>query len=199
MRVTGGMLGGRRIRSVSGNVEVRPTSDRVREALFTRLGSLDGVRALDLYAGTGTLGIEAISRGARSVVFVDRSVRAIAVLRANLRDLGVADRARIVRAEVGTALQRLGRQPEAFSLVLMDPPYANSDFGPVLEALVAQRLLLPGAMVVVESGKRHPVEPVDGLARLDERRYGDTVVTRLITPPDDDSGSKDQKGSMHAR
>ena len=178
MRVTGGSLSGRRLRPVS--VDIRPTSDRVREALFARLGKLDGVRVLDLYAGTGALGIEALSRGAESAVFVERSVKVLALLRANLKQLDLAQSSRVVRGEARSALQRLGRREERFSLVLMDPPYSDTGAEILLETLVEQRLLLPGAMVVVETGKRHPVEPVDGLVLLDRRRYGDTLVTRVL-------------------
>jgi 16S rRNA (guanine966-N2)-methyltransferase len=159
----------------------------VRVALFARLGELDGARVLDLYAGTGTLGIEAISRGAREVVFIDHAPRSLAVLRANLSALGVTPNARIVPGDAVRAVQRLGREGVPFDLVLLDPPYAAGEVGRALAAVVAARVLAPTALVVVESGRRHPVPDVTGLARLDERRYGDTVITQLVAAPPDES------------
>ena len=177
MRVTGGTLGGRRLRAAAAGT--RPTSDRVRVALFARLGDLEGARVLDLYAGTGALGIEALSRGARGVVFIERAQRSLAVLRANLESLELTTVARILAGESVGGVRRLGREAARFDLALLDPPYAAGEVGRALEALVASKILAPGALVVVESGRRHPVPGVEGLAPIDERRYGDTVITRL--------------------
>jgi 16S rRNA (guanine966-N2)-methyltransferase len=151
----------------------------VREALFARLGELDGARVLDLYAGTGALGIEAISRGAREAVFIEHAPRSLAVLRANLASLGLSTGTRVLAGDAIRGVQRLGREAASFDLALLDPPYAAGEVGRALEALVASRVLAAGAMVVVESGRRHPVPSVEGLAPIDERRYGDTVITRL--------------------
>jgi 16S rRNA (guanine966-N2)-methyltransferase len=151
----------------------------VRVALFARLGDLEGARVLDLYAGTGALGIEALSRGAQQVVFIERASRSVAVLRANLATLGLTSDARIVASDAVRGVHRLGREGARFDLALLDPPYAAGEAGRALAALVAAGVLAPGAVVVVESGRRHPVPTVAGLARIDERRYGDTVITRL--------------------
>lgn len=177
LRLTGGRLGGRRIRVPPSGT--RPSSDRVRESLFQRLGDLSGAFVLDLYAGGGTLGIEAISRGADAVVFVERAAGALAVLRANLASLSLSDRARVVSADARRAVHRLGREGLRFDLVLLDPPYGSEELSPVLAALVEAAVLAPGARVVVEHGRRHPVPTVGGLAWLDERRYGETMITRL--------------------
>ena len=180
VRVTGGSLLGRRL--LSPPAEVRPTSDRVREALFARLGILDGSRVLDLFAGAGTLGIEALSRGAQEAVFVERSNKAVSVLRKNLEQLGLSERSRILQSEVQAALKLL-KQPGGgggrFDLVLLDPPYAEPVAARLLEELVRLDLLAPTALLVVESGKRHPVPAVPGLSLLDERRYGDTLISRF--------------------
>jgi 16S rRNA (guanine966-N2)-methyltransferase len=152
----------------------------VRVALFARLGDLDGARVLDLYAGTGALGIEALSRGAREVVCIERATRSLAVLRANIESLGLTQQVRILADDAVRGVQRLGREAASFDLALLDPPYAAGEVGRALEALVAARVLAPGATVVVESGRRHPVPGVEGLAPIDERRYGDTVITRLV-------------------
>lgn len=178
LRVTGGSLSGRRFRAPGG--EVRPTSDRVREALFGRLGSLEGARVLDLYAGSGALGIEAISRGAVEATFVEREARTLVVLRANLEALGIDPIASVAPGDVPAVVRRLGRAKERFDLVLVDPPYASEEPTRAFEALVSAAVLSPGAMLVLERDKRDPSPQVEGLAAVDERRYGDTVVARFV-------------------
>ena len=182
MRVTGGRLRSRRLLRAPGGV--RPTSDRVREAIFDRLGEVAGAAVLDLYAGIGTLGIEAASRGAEGVVFVERDSRCRAVLRQNLASLGLDRGVRIAAGDAARVVRALGRRGERFDLVLVDPPYAAGEAGRALEAVVAAGVLAPGATVVLESGRRHPVRVPAGLAAIDERRYGDTVVTRLAPVAD---------------
>lgn len=178
LRVTGGEHRGRRLRSPRSGV--RPTSDRVREALFARLGDPGGAAVLDLYAGTGALGIEALSRGAASLVSVERSRPAAAVITANLEALGLESVSRVVIGEVRDALRRLGRSGARFDLVFLDPPYAAGEAAGALYALVESSVLAPGATVVLERGRSHPVAQVVGLELLDERTYGDTVITRFI-------------------
>jgi len=180
MRVIAGRFGGRRLFDAPRE-GVRPTSDRVREALFARLGALDECRVLDLYAGTGTLGIEALSRGAAHAVFIERSRPALAVLMRNLAALGLDEHGavRVVRGDVPTALRRLARDAEKFDRVFIDPPYESGEAVRALEALVASDLLARDAEVVVEASRRHPVAPVPGLAPVDERRYGDTLIVRF--------------------
>jgi 16S rRNA (guanine966-N2)-methyltransferase len=177
MRVTGGRLGGRRL--VAPPSGVRPTADRVREALFARLSDLDGVCVLDLYAGTGALGIEALSRGAERVVFVERSNASLSALRRNLRTLELDAHARVVRADVRSALRRLAGEGLRFDLVLADPPYEDRELGAPLSLLVSGGLLAPGATVVVERSRRHPLPAVEGLVSQGSRRYGDTELEWL--------------------
>jgi 16S rRNA (guanine(966)-N(2))-methyltransferase RsmD len=164
MRVVAGRYGGRTLKAPRGR-EVRPTADRVREALFSILGPLDGLAALDLFAGTGALGIEALSRGAASCVFVDVDTRPV---EANLAALGID-------AEVrrGRALSALN-PADHYDLVLLDPPYRDAArLGAELtEALPG--VLSSSARVVSESDRRHPLEL--GLPLSDERRYGDTLI-----------------------
>ena len=178
LRVVGGRLSGRRFRAPRGGV--RPTSDRVREALFGRLGNLEGARVLDLYAGSGALGIEAISRGAVEATFVEREARTLVVLRANLAALGIDSIASVAPGDVPAVVRRLGRAKERFDLVLIDPPYASEEPTRAFEALVGAAVLAPGAMVVLERDRRHPSPQVEGLSAVDERRYGDTVVARFV-------------------
>ena len=177
MRVTGGRLGGRHL--VAAPRGVRPTADRVREALFARLSDLAGVRVLDLYAGTGALGIEALSRGAEHVLFVERSRASLVALRRNLDALDLVARARIVRGDACSALRRLAREDLRFELVLADPPYADRDIARALELLRSGGLLAPGATVVVERSRRHPLPSVEGLVKHESRRYGDTTLEWL--------------------
>lgn len=176
VRVTGGVLGGRRLRAPREGA--RPTADRVREALFARL-DVEGARVLDLFAGSGALGIEALSRGAEHAVFVERAPRSLAALRANLAELALGARAEIVAGDVLRALRRLEATGQRFDLVLLDPPYASDEAAGALEALARSELLPEGAIVVVESSRHRPPPVVAGLEPIDERRYGDTLVCRL--------------------
>lgn len=167
MRVVAGSARGRRLQTPSGN-DVRPTTDRVREATFNALGSLGVVhasRVLDLFAGSGALGIEALSRGAAHVTFVDASPAALAAVRVNLASCDLGDQAEVVRAD---ALTFLGRTAECFDLVLLDPPYAFDQWPELLGAV-------HGAMVVIESDRSIETFPHFEVQR--ERRYGGTVVT----------------------
>ncbi|MGA9876507.1 MAG: 16S rRNA (guanine(966)-N(2))-methyltransferase RsmD [Solirubrobacteraceae bacterium] len=176
MRVIAGRLGGRRLTAPPGRGTTRPTSDRVREALFSMLGELDGAVVLDLFAGTGALGIEALSRGAERVVFVERDRAALRALRENLARLGLAEpEARMRAGDALAALRAARKRGETYDLVFVDPPYAHTrDLGDELSALLPG-LLAPGARVVVESDRRAPAELP--LRVVQQRRYGDTTIT----------------------
>ncbi|MGO9490339.1 MAG: 16S rRNA (guanine(966)-N(2))-methyltransferase RsmD [Solirubrobacteraceae bacterium] len=175
MRVIAGLHGGRRLKAPAGR-GTRPTSDRVREALFAILGDLDGQRVLDLFAGSGALGIESLSRGAASVVFVERDAAAARTLRENLDALGVpAEVAALRRGDALAALHTARRRGETYDLVFIDPPYGESRrWGPVLSAVLPS-LLAPGSRIVVESDRRAPLGLEVPVAT--ERSYGDTSIT----------------------
>jgi 16S rRNA (guanine966-N2)-methyltransferase len=179
VRVIGGRFGGRRLTAPAGR-DVRPTADRVREALFSILGPLDDVAVLDLYAGTGALGIEALSRGAARAVFVERDGWAATSLQANLGTLGLAEPEAVLRrADVAAALRDARERGETYDLILCDPPYRlAADLGRTLSDLLPP-LLAAGARVVTESDRRTPLD-LD-LSRSDERRYGDTLI-RIHVP-----------------
>ena len=168
MRVVAGEFGGRRLHSPRG-VRTRPTADRVREALFSMLGDVSGARVLDLCAGSGALGIEALSRGARSVVFVEREPRAAAVIERNLASLGVEQT--VVRQD---AVRFLARAEGMFDLVLCDPPYDSASrlAEPLAERLPA--ITADHARIVTESDKRMPLQLPFTL--VTERTYGDTRI-----------------------
>ena len=179
-RVIAGALGGRRFAAPSGEA-TRPTAERVREALFSALAAdLPDAVVLDLFAGSGALAIEALSRGASRAVLVESGRRAVAVIRRNLGDLGLDEPAgrALVR---GVAARAFCAAPEGgpFDVVLADPPYDTSDaeLGAVLDALVAH--LAPGARVSVERSRRAGAVPwPPHLGDPDARRYGDTVLHR---------------------
>lgn len=174
MRVIAGRFGGRRLRAPPGRT-TRPTSDRVREALFSTLGPLEGARVLDLFAGSGALGIEALSRGAASAFFVERDRRAAEFVRANLEALELGEpEALLVVAPARVALRDASMRGETYDLVLLDPPYRRA---PALGRELSEALrplLADGARVVSESDRRAPLEL--GLTLTDERRYGDTLI-----------------------
>jgi 16S rRNA (guanine966-N2)-methyltransferase len=175
MRVIAGSHGGRRLKAPPGR-GTRPTAERVREALFSILGDLRDERVLDLFAGTGALGIEALSRGAASAVFVERDARAAGILRENLAALEIgAERAEVRRSDALAVLRAAGERAELYDLVLIDPPYADAaSLGAKLTPLLAP-LLAPDARIVVESDRRRPLELQAPI--LTERRYGDTSIT----------------------
>jgi 16S rRNA (guanine966-N2)-methyltransferase len=167
MRVVAGELGGRRL-DVPKGANVRPTADRVREALFSILGDVGGARVLDLYCGTGALAIEAVSRGAASAVLIDTKP---AAARRNVEALALSGRCEVVRADV---LRYLGSEGSRFDLVFCDPPYRLADrLGPELTRLIPDRLAERGR-VIVESDVRQPL-PLDLPVEV-ERGYGDTLI-----------------------
>jgi 16S rRNA (guanine966-N2)-methyltransferase len=174
MRVIGGRLGGRGLKAPKGRV-TRPTSDRVRESLFALLGGVEGASVLDLFAGAGGLGIEALSRGAWRAVFVERDAVAVRTLKANLAALGIEEAAAEVRrADALQALRSARAREETYDLVFIDPPYSQAhDLGPELSAVLPP-LLRPAARVVVETDRRAPLQLTVVLER--ERRYGDTSI-----------------------
>jgi len=175
VRVIAGSLGGRRFKAPPGRT-TRPTSDRVREALFAMLGEIEGDRVMDLFAGSGALGIEALSRGALTAVFVERDARAARVLAENLSLLGLGeDRAEIRRGEALTALGRARERQETYDLLLIDPPYQMAGEMREVLAEIVPPLLSSGARVAIESDRRTPLQL--GLEVERERRYGDTCIT----------------------
>jgi pantetheine-phosphate adenylyltransferase len=171
---------------------VRPTADRVRESLFARLGDLSGCRVLDAFAGTGALGIEALSRGALEAVFVEQSAAVLAVLTANLGSLELSHASRVIRGDARSALRRLARSGERFDRIFLDPPYGSEILAEVLDQSAG--LLAAGGLVVLESARQDPLPSTARLVILDARRYGDTVVTRLAASQAGAAGAADESG-----
>jgi 16S rRNA (guanine(966)-N(2))-methyltransferase RsmD len=172
MRIVAGRHRGRKLRAPAGQA-TRPTSDRVREALFSILGSVEGTRVLDLYAGSGALGIEALSRGAASATFVESAAPAVAVIRANLA-AAREEEGEVVSGDVLAWLGSAAARGRVFDLVFCDPPYdAATRVAQPLGELIPP-VAAPQALIVTESSKRNPLA-LD-LPLIDERSYGDTRI-----------------------
>lgn len=157
----------------------RPTADRVRETLFNVLGQrCDDLEVLDLFAGTGALGLEAVSRGATKAVLVDRGREPVQLCRNNVKALKFDDRVEVLAADVFAAIESLGKSGRTFQLVFSDPPYALNAGTRVLEALLAAKLVTDGGIAVIETGRDETLaERVGDFERIDERTYGATVVS----------------------
>jgi 16S rRNA (guanine966-N2)-methyltransferase len=182
VRIVGGNLGGRVLCTPAG-AATRPTSEKVREAVFNILGNLLGAitgdHVLDLFAGSGALGIEALSRGAAHATFMDAARPALIAIRKNLHELGLGDRATVVP---GDAVASAGRHapPAPWRLVFVDPPYRSELAARAVLALPPDHLS-PEAVVVIEHDRRNPPpETLGSLLRTDQRRYGDTLISFFV-------------------
>jgi len=185
VRVIGGSARGRRLHTPRG-LSVRPTSDKVKEALFTILtgmmGSLDGCAVLDIFAGTGNLGIEALSRGAACSVFVDSSRNSAALISRNLSLTGFTDRSRVVLRDFCSALGILESEGEVFQLVFLDPPYQKGLIEKCLEQLQKSSIVDEETVVVAEFSSREDIAESHGrLQQIDKRIYGDTALAFFTT------------------
>ncbi|HEY8123004.1 MAG TPA: 16S rRNA (guanine(966)-N(2))-methyltransferase RsmD [Myxococcota bacterium] len=189
MRITGGEFAGRRLRVPRS--AVRPTAERVREALFSMLahrGALAGARVLDAFAGSGALGLEALSRGAASVLFVEQSRSVAKTLGENVAALGLEARARIVGRDAVSALRALAGAGERFDLCFVDPPYASGLAAETLALLAEGGLLAERAVLVAESDRRHAPGAIAGLSLALERSYGDTLLSLYGLSNSNDDG-----------
>ena len=187
MRIVAGTAKGRALKGPKGE-GIRPTADRVRQALFDVLGQFfDGGRVLDLYAGTGALALEALSRGFASAVLVDSGREALKLCQENAEALGFTARVQVIAQDADRALDRLGRGTP-FELIFADPPYALTAVKRTLEKIDAHELLAPGGTLCLEHDKREAApERVGRLACVDTRRFGDTEVSlyRVLDPSED--------------
>ena len=185
MRIISGRFKGKRLNSVKANT-VRPTSDRVKESVFSILGdSVIDSNFLDLCAGTGNIGLEALSRGARAVTFVDRSPHSIRVIKSNLAGCGLSGgepHVNIVKLNALKGLAFLARRNARFDLIYLDPPYDSDIYGPCLRQIGMRKMLLPSGQVVVERRRERRAdcaapEAFDELKLKRQERYGDTVIS----------------------
>lgn len=179
MRIIAGIARGRPLLGPKDAERIRPTADRVRESLFNVLGQwMEGQKVLDLYAGTGALALEAISRGATSAVLVDSDREAVKLCRANAEALGFANQIEVLAMPVERAVERLSREQRRFDLVFADPPYAASAVERVLGWVDRHGLLAPGGRLVIEHGRHEPAPARGGsLELVDQRRFGETLVS----------------------
>ncbi|OGK84385.1 MAG: 16S rRNA (guanine(966)-N(2))-methyltransferase RsmD [Candidatus Rokubacteria bacterium GWC2_70_24] len=183
MRVIAGALKGRRLTTPRGRT-TRPTSDQVRIAcLDTLMPFLPAGPFLDLFAGAGGVGIEALSRGAPSATFVEQEAMALRALRGNIESLGLAERARVVRDDAVVAVERLGEAGQRFAVAFLDPPYESPRALPTLERLAEGACLLPEAVVVLQHAtKASPASALGVLAAWKTRRFGETTLTFFRRP-----------------
>lgn len=178
MRVITGTARGRKLKAPRG-METRPTADRIKEALFNIIGSrIVDINFLDLYAGTGAIGIEAISRGALRAVFVEKNPSAVKIIKENLEITGLTDRATILNLDVERAVEMLRADGLEFEITFIDPPYRKDLVRVSLEKLDRYKLAVPGGLVITESSKSDVLpDEVGALQRFRDQRYGDTVLT----------------------
>lgn len=176
MRIVAGASRGRRLQTPKDD-RIRPTTDRVREALFSMIaGRLTHACVLDLFAGTGALGLEALSRGASRAVFVDQSPEAVRLIKANIVLCCVQDRAEVLLGAMEQVTRRLAREERRFDLIFLDPPYGKGYVQKALGHL--EELCAGGALVIAEHSVKDELPPAwEGWVRVRERRYGDTVIS----------------------
>lgn len=192
MRITGGRFGGRQL-AAPADEQVRPTSDKVRQAIFNILAHndfgtgfrLDGARVADLFAGTGAMGIEALSRGARSCLFIDNAAESRALLRKNVEALALTGVTKIWRRDCGALGPMAPGAGGPFDLAFLDPPYRKNLIAPALASLRDGGWLAPQALIVAEHALDEQLAQADGFSPFDVRAYGDTGVALLRFAHDD--------------
>lgn len=181
MRIIGGEASGRSIPSPRGR-QVRPTPDRVRESLFNILHPLEGLHFLDLYAGTGSVGLEALSRGAERVVFIEKNPGTAAALKATVEKLGFGARTAVLGMDVKSGISRLSKEQASFHVIFADPPYERDLIERTLASCERGGLMAPDGLMIVQRSRREPFNISSGASALQlyhERHYGDTVVSFL--------------------
>lgn len=183
MRIIGGRLRGKRLHRPKG-AAIRPTADRIRESVFNILaGDVAGSNVCDLFAGTGALGIESLSRGAETAWFVERSASAVRLIRQNLSACSLLEKARVRQWDIRRGLQCLREFPGGIGLVFLDPPYGRQLAAPALDELCRLETMAPGALAVVEHAGTETVDPKSPRWSLEDRRvYGKTHISffRLV-------------------
>lgn len=181
MRIISGILKGRRL-IVPKNYLIRPTSDRVKESIFNILGeNIEGKKILDLFAGIGNLGIEALSRGAKRVVFVERGREAIQTIKKNLSQFGFKINSELIHKDVNRAIGILRARNEIFDIIFMDPPYEKGLIEKTLRKLTSEKIYHHESILVIEHNRREPLqEKILGWELLKQRRIGDTIISFLI-------------------
>lgn len=178
MRIISGKFGSRPIQAVEG-MQTRPTTDKVKEAIFSRIGPyFEGGKMLDLYAGSGSMSLEAISRGMSHSVLVDKDIKAIRTIEANIKALDVKSQCTVLKMDAFAVLRQLASQKERFDLVFLDPPYAKQRIEEILTFLCENELLQESADVIAETAKEENLpEQTDQLVKVKEAVYGMSKIT----------------------
>ena len=182
MRIISGASRGRKLATPKSQ-SIRPTSDRVKESIFNILGEeVEGKLVLDLFAGTGNLGIEALSRGAKKAIFVERGRQALRLIQRNIAQIGLEGRVEIIPRDANRAIGVLKGKGEVFDLILMDPPYEKGLIKRTLTKLNSHPIYHTNSILVIEHDRREPIlDILDGWNLVRERRLGDTVIS-FLTP-----------------
>ncbi|SMB93558.1 16S rRNA (guanine(966)-N(2))-methyltransferase RsmD [Desulfonispora thiosulfatigenes DSM 11270] len=178
MRIIAGLCKGKNLKSLKG-MNTRPTSDRVKEAVFSVLtNKIVDQKVLDLFGGTGNIGLEALSRGCSSVVFVEKNIKAMQIIKENVADCGFAEKVSYFNLDAFKAVSVLKENKQSFNLIYLDPPYNLEILDSLLETLVKSNILEPLAIIVVESSKNTQIaEKIENLEKVKENIYGDTKIT----------------------
>jgi len=193
MRVIAGKAKGHKLVTPSSD-RVRPALDQVKEAIFNILFDVNGLRVLDLFAGSGSIGVEALSRGASEAVFVEEWSKAVAAIKRNLKHTKLEESARVMGKTVEKAIKILGGEGRPFDLIFVDPPYGKDLVNPTLRALAASPLVSDNSRIIVEHHPKEPIEEISGLALTDTRKYGQTLVSFLMLGGKDDEKPSDSGG-----
>lgn len=179
MRVIAGQAKGRKLQTIEGT-DTRPTTDRIKETLFNIIAfDLSDCQFLDLFSGSGAIGIEALSRGSEMCVFVEQSAICQQIIRENLSHTQLSEKAQLLPMGVERALETLEAEKKVFDIIFLDPPYESGLAEPTLSGIVSKGLLNESGYVIVERGAQIPLLPVAGLRVLREKQYRTTVMTFL--------------------
>jgi len=180
LRIIGGNLKGRKLHKFRG-ADIRPTADRLRESIFNILGNrIQGKRVLDLFAGTGALGLEALSRGAETAVFIENRSVALALIRRNISTCRMESRSKTIKWDITGNLNCLKPMEAVFNIAFLDPPYGGDRIKPAIRNLIASRSLADGARVIVEHADSESIpKHLPNILISDRRRYGKTTVSIL--------------------
>ncbi|MFH1653976.1 MAG: 16S rRNA (guanine(966)-N(2))-methyltransferase RsmD [Pseudomonadota bacterium] len=179
MRVIAGTAKGRKLVAPKGIFPTRPVLDKVKGAIFNILFDVTDLTVLDLFAGTGAIGIEALSRGAKRAVFVDNNRVALASLKKNIQSTGFENSSRVIDAHVARAIKMLQRREEKFDLIFIDPPYEKNLVNTTLSQLAETSIFQKDAIIIIEHSPKEMVEPVKAFALTETRKYGQTRISFL--------------------
>jgi len=178
MRVIGGDARGRHIHSPPKS-QIRPTSDGIKESLFNILHTLSGKSFLDLFAGSGNVGLEALSRGAARVVFVEKNAAMVNAIKRNIREFGFTDKGEVLVTEVGKGIRQLHKNDESFDFLFADPPYERGFIREIFQCLGEGNVIAPDGVLIIQHSKREdvPGQYMGNFVLTDQRRYGDTLLS----------------------